>query len=74
MILPPPERIVYCYEEWQDIFSDYPNVHFQEGVPDFSQFDGKQRTLVIIDDLLSARQRPIKTAKISSQKVLIIEI
>jgi hypothetical protein len=57
MIFPPPQRIVYCYGEWQDIFCDYPNVDFQEGVPDFSQFDGKKRTLVILDDLLSATDK-----------------
>jgi hypothetical protein len=57
MIFPPPERIVYHYGEWQDIFCDYPNVDFQEGAPDFSQFDGKKRTLVILDDLSSATDK-----------------
>ncbi len=53
MITPPPEKIIYCYGEYQDIFNDYPDVEFSEGLPDISQFDGRLRTLMIIDDLLS---------------------
>ena len=50
---PIPEKIIYCYGEYQEIFDSYPQVEFQEGVPNNEIFDGKQRTLVIIDDLLS---------------------
>ena len=53
IITPPPERIVYGYGEYQDIFPDYPEVEFHEGLPDVTQFDGKTRTLLIIDDLMS---------------------
>jgi hypothetical protein len=53
MITPIPEKIIYCYGEFQEMFSDYPQVTFQEGLPDNDQFDGKQRTLLIIDDLMS---------------------
>lgn len=53
LITPPPEKIIYCYGEYQEIFSNYPHVTFIEGLPDISQFDGKQRTLVILDDLMT---------------------
>jgi GTPase SAR1 family protein len=53
MIYPPPEKIVYCYGEFLPIFNEYPEVTFSEGLPDIGQFDGSQRTLLIIDDLLS---------------------
>ena len=53
LIVPAPDRIMYCYGEYQDVFSDYPEVEFHEGLPDIDQFDGKQRTLLIIDDLMS---------------------
>ena len=53
MINPTVERIVYCYGEYQDMFNDYPQVHFNEGLPDISQFDGRHRTLLILDDLMS---------------------
>ena len=41
MITPVPEKIIYCYGEFQEMFSDYPQVTFQEGLPDNDQFDGK---------------------------------
>ena len=53
MMLPPPENIVYCYGEYQPIFNNYPYVTFNEGLPHIDQFDGKQSTLLIIDDLMS---------------------
>jgi hypothetical protein len=53
MISPPPEKIIYCYGEYQPIFNEFPNVIFNEGLPDITQFDGKERTLLILDDLMS---------------------
>ena len=31
MITPRPQRIMYCYSEYQDVFSDYPEIEFNEG-------------------------------------------
>ena len=55
MIDPPPSRIHYCYGEYQSIFDDYSSVIFREGLPEMSDdvFDGRQPTLLIIDDLMS---------------------
>jgi hypothetical protein len=53
MISPPPEKIIYCYSEYQPVFDNYPDVIFNEGLPDINQFDGKERTLLILDDLMS---------------------
>jgi hypothetical protein len=53
MITPPPEKIVYCYEEFQPMFEEYPTVGFQEGLPNVDQFDGRQWVLLIIDDLMN---------------------
>jgi len=52
MISQPPEKIIYCYGELQPIFNEYPHVIFNEGLPDIEQFDGKERTLLILDDLM----------------------
>ena len=49
----PPEKIVYCYGVYQDLFDDYPNIQFIEGLPDLEMFDGKCRTLLVIDDLMA---------------------
>jgi hypothetical protein len=53
LITPPPEKIVYCYGEYQDIFKKFPKVSFKEGLPDVTEFNGSQRTLLILDDLMS---------------------
>lgn len=55
MIEPPPTRIYYCYGEFQAIFNNYPQVQFHEGLPELSDqlLDGKEATLMIVDDLMS---------------------
>lgn len=53
LIEPKPEKIMYCYGEFQPIFKDFPEVIFNEGLPDTTEFDGKERTLVILDDLMT---------------------
>ena len=54
VIEPPPERIVYCYGEYQQSFDTIRNpVEFHEGLPDVNQFDGRLRTLLILDDLMN---------------------
>lgn len=53
LISPPPQKIVYCYSIHQDIFNKYKHVQFQQGLPDVDQFDGKQRVLLILDDLMA---------------------
>ncbi len=53
MIEPVPTKIMYCYGEFQPIFAKYPHVEFNEGLPDVTQFDGKEPTLLIIDDLMN---------------------
>lgn len=52
-ITPSPQKIIYCYGEYQSMFANYPQVTFHEGLPDNSEFDGKHRTLLILDDLMS---------------------
>ena len=52
MIEPPPQKIWYCYGEYQPLFAQYPHVIFNEGLPDISYFDGKEPTLLVIDDLM----------------------
>lgn len=50
---PPPEKIVYCYGEFQPSFADFPEVEFHEGLPEIDRFDGRHRVLLIIDDLMN---------------------
>lgn len=53
IISPRPSRILYCYGEYQELFAKYPAVEFNDGLPDISKFDGKEPTLLIIDDLMN---------------------
>ena len=52
MIEPPPLKILWCYGVYQKSFQDMRNVEFHEGIPDINLFDGSQRTLLILDDLM----------------------
>ncbi len=52
MIDAPPERILWCYGVYQSFFNNLKTVEFHEGLPDVESFDGKLRTLLIIDDLM----------------------
>src|ERR1043165_1896802 len=47
------EKVSWCYGIHQQIFDKYPQIQFQEGLPDVSAFDGKERTLLVIDDLMN---------------------
>ena len=47
------DKILWCYGIYQDIFDKYPLVQFHESLPDLNIFDGKERTLLILDDLMS---------------------
>jgi len=54
VIEPPPDKIVYCYGEYQRTFDTVRNrVEFHEGLPDIGQFDGRLHTLLILDDLMA---------------------
>ena len=52
VIDPPPERIVWCYSVFQNAYEEFPQIEFIEGLPNISIFDGKQRVLLILDDLM----------------------
>src|SRR5271163_4141766 len=52
VIEPPPEKIVWCYGAYQNSFSKLSQIDFHEGLPDIAMFDGKHKTLLVIDDLM----------------------
>src|SRR6267154_1391277 len=52
VIQPTPERILYCYGAYQQMFAEMQGVEFNEGLPSLDEFDGAKCTLVIIDDLM----------------------
>ena len=55
MMDPPPEKMTWCYGEWQSAYAsmNIPNLQFEEGLLNASLFDHKRRNLVVIDDLMA---------------------
>ncbi|KAL9962026.1 hypothetical protein ACROYT_G031085 [Oculina patagonica] len=57
-IHPPPERIVWCYSQWQPAYSELlmtmPGIEFSKGIPEILEqdyfFDVNKRNLIVIDD------------------------
>ena len=54
-IEPVPSRIWYYYGEHQPVFNNYPQVHFEEGLPQLNDevFDGREPTMIVVDDHMS---------------------
>jgi len=53
MVKPNIEKVMWCYGIYQEIFDKYPQIQYHEGLPDVNVFDGKERTLLVLDDLMS---------------------
>ena len=60
-ISPPPERIVWCYSQWQpaylELMTTISNIEFVKGIPENlekdSYFDIHKRNLMVIDDQMA---------------------
>lgn len=52
MINPKPDRIVYCYKQFQKAFEKIDYIEFHEGLVDIDEFDPAINNIVIIDDLM----------------------
>ncbi len=53
IVEPTPEKIIWCYGVYQEAFEELSgHAEFQEGLPQIETFDGKQKTLLILDDLM----------------------
>ena len=63
MIDPPPERITWCYGEWQEAYAtmDLVDVRFEEGLPSASMFDSSTRNFIVIDDLMAETDERVTT-------------
>lgn len=54
MINPPPEKIYFCYSEWQQAYDNLENVDFHEGPIDLNTLDSSIPKLIIYDDLMDS--------------------
>jgi len=55
----PPDKIVYCYGEYQQLFLKYTHVEFNRGLPSLDDFDGKQTVLFVLDDLMNEADQTV---------------
>ena len=72
MIDPPPEKITWCYGEWQEAYAttDLTHVRFEEGLPTADMFEATTRNLIVIDDLMTERtsgSRPCSLKKVTKK-------
>jgi hypothetical protein len=60
-IRPPPQRIIWCYGQWQpsyfDMMRTIPGIEFNKGFPEdivkVDYLDVSQRNLIVLDDLMA---------------------
>ena len=62
LIFPPPEKIIWCFREFQPGYKDImslPNVELVEGMPDLDQLrsDAGTRKLIVMDDMMEAMDK-----------------
>ena len=49
---PIPDRILWCYGEYQTLYGTVDGVDFHQGLPDLDTLDPRERHLIILDDLM----------------------
>jgi hypothetical protein len=52
MMTPIPDRILWCYGEYQTLYGTLDGVYFQQGLPDLGTLDPREKHLIILDDLM----------------------
>jgi len=52
MMTPIPDRILWCYGEYQTLYGTVDGVDFQQGLPDLDTLDPREKHLIILDDLM----------------------
>lgn len=60
MFTSPPNKILYCYGVWQDLFNEMesaiPNLYFNEGIPSselINEFTDYKHNVIVLDDLMT---------------------
>ena len=49
---PIPDRILWCYGEYQTLYGTVDGVDFHQGLPDLDTLDPREKHLIILDDLM----------------------
>jgi hypothetical protein len=72
IISPPPQRIIWCYGQWQpsyfDMLRTIPGIEFNEGIPEdiekVDYLDISQRNLIVLDDLMAQSSKDKRIANL----------
>ena len=70
IINPPPQRIIWCYGQWQPSYFDtsrtIPGIEFNKGIPEdidkVNYLDISQRNLIVLDDLMAQSSKDKRIA------------
>jgi hypothetical protein len=52
MMTPKPDRILWCFGEYQALYGTVKGIEFQQGLPDLDNLDPREKHLIILDDLM----------------------
>ena len=52
MMTPKPDRILWCYGEYQTLYGTVEGIEFQQGLPDLDNLDPREKHLIILEDLM----------------------
>ena len=52
MMTPIPDRILWCYGEYQTLYGTVDGVDFQQGLSDLDTLNPRDKHLIILDDLM----------------------
>ena len=52
MMTPKPDRILWCYGEYQTLYGTVEGIEFQQGLPDMDNLDPREKHFIILDDLM----------------------
>jgi hypothetical protein len=52
MMTPKPDRILWCYGEYQTLYGTVEGIEFQQGLPDLDNLDPRENHFIILDDLM----------------------
>ena len=58
-IIPRPEKIYWCYSEWQPLYETIEDVEFVDGLLDIDNLDKTTCKLIIIDDLMEEKDESL---------------
>jgi hypothetical protein len=47
-----PDRILWCYGEYQTLYETVDGIEFEQGLPDLDNLDPREKHLIILDDLM----------------------